>query len=899
MLKKITGLRTKMLLAMAIGMLLLFALIFFVARNVLLDGYAKLEKNITTIQISNALSLLKEQSDQLGVNVRDYAHWDDMYQFVVEKEPAFIKTSISNTVFANFKINALFIIDNEGEVVYQRGIDHTTLKPWRIPELLEQATRKGGLLTDPYKTNTSGLFWTPQGIFIVSAMAITNSDENKPRRGTLIMVRPLDQALLDHMQKILGAKLSIDAMRDEEIADLSPNLSKGEKVVMPLINNQVGGFAMVAMIGGQDLKLVLRTAGDRKIFEQGQSSLKFLYWSSLFAAILLGIFSWIFDKLVLKRLANLSENVKLIGKSATTAHRIKATEGNDELNSLAHGINGMLARLDESQQALQFEKERAQVTLSSIADAVITSNVNGQVLYMNKAAEHLTEIESGYATGKSIENLFHLMTVDKTTKVNSTWLTNASSVVDEVLLTRNDGQEFIISKSASALYDYNGVLFGTVTVLHDVTILRIMSNQLSHQARFDALTGLANRYEFDRKAQVAIDDTASTSLSHCIAYIDLDKFKLVNDSCGHQAGDLLLKKLALHMQSKLRGADTLARLGGDEFALLLMACRLDKAQEIVGELLKSIQDFRFEYDKKVFKVGASIGLTEISPKQALGLSELLAAADTACYAAKQDGGNSVQVYQADNVELKEKHNLLSWISRINLGIENNQFVLYSQPIQGLHNNAEPHCELLIRMKGEDGMLYPPSVFLPAAERYHLMPQIDRWVVNEALSIISKKGVEATGVYAINLSGQSLSQDGFLEYVISKIDDYNINAWCVCFEITETAVISNLETARQFMQALRAKGCRFSLDDFGSGLSSFAYLKNLEVDFLKIDGMFVKSILNNKIDRAMVESFNNVGHVMGLHTIAEFAESDEIIQVLKEIGVDYAQGYGVAMPVLFE
>ena len=353
------------------------------------------------------------------------------------------------------------------------------------------------------------------------------------------------------------------------------------------------------------------------------------------------------------------------------------------------------------------------------------------------------------------------------------------------------------------------------------------------------------------------------------------------------------------MQAKLRGADTLARLGGDEFALLLMGCRLDKAREIANDLLKSIQDFRFEYDDKVFKVGASIGLTEISPKKPLDLSELLATADSACYAAKRDGGDSVYVHQADAVEIKDKHNLLNWVSRINLGLENNQFVLYRQPILGLHEDAEPHCELLIRMKGEDAMLFPPSVFLPAAERYHLMPQIDRWVINEALSIIAKKGLESAGLYAINLSGQSLSQDGFLEYVLGKIAQHKINARHICFEITETAVISNLELARQFMQALRAKGCRFSLDDFGSGLSSFAYLKNLEVDFLKIDGIFIKSILNNKIDCAMVESINNVGHVMGLQTIAEFAENEEIIDVLKKIGVDYAQGYGVAMPALFE
>ncbi len=887
-----------MLLALAIGMLLLFGLIFFVARNALLEGYSSLEIDKTHIQIDSAVSLINEQTQQLNAMVSDNAHWDDMYQFALKQTPAFIEKNFPDATFTNARINAVLIVNNDGEIIFKKGIDYRNDRPWRIPDLLLQTTRKGDVLTDPTKDNESGLLWTPQGICIISAYDILTSNNKGPRRGRLIMVRLLDQALAQHIGKMLSTSISVEGMRDDEIAFISPKLANNEKVVIPLNNNHVGGFVLINTIE-KDTKLVLSTIDDRKIFQQGKSSLNFLYWAAALAALLLAAFSWLIDKLVITRIEHLNKHVKRIGESAATTGRINALIGNDELNSLAHGINGMLTRLDQSQQALQLEKERAQVTLSSIADAVITSNESGEVLYMNNAAERLTGLKSNHASGQSLQKLFHLMTEDKTTKVNSAWLTNNTSIVGEVLLTRADGQEFIISKSASPLHDQNGAAFGTVTVLHDVTLLRIMSNQLSHQARFDALTGLANRYEFDRKAQAAIDDTFSTSLTHCIAYIDLDKFKLVNDSCGHVAGDLLLKKLADHMQAKLRSADTLARLGGDEFALLLMACRLDKAQEIANDLLNTIQTFRFEYDDKVFKVGASIGLTEISPKQALNLSELLAVADSACYAAKRDGGNNVHVYQADDNHVKEQHNQLDWVSRINASLENNQFVLYKQSIQGLYKNAEPHCELLIRMKGEDGALYPPSVFLPTAGRYHLMPQIDRWVVNEAFSILSQKGTKAVGVYAINLSGQSLSQDDFLEYVLSKIAQYDINVRLICFEITETAVISNLDKARQFMQALRTKGCRFSLDDFGSGLSSFAYLKNLEVDYLKIDGMFVKSILNNKIDRAMVESINNVGHVMGLQTIAEFVENDQIIAVLKQIGVDYAQGYGVAIPALFE
>ena len=887
-----------MLLALALGMALLFGLIFIVARTVLLEGYAKLEQDKTLIQISSTTSLLKEQSGQLSTSVRDYAHWDDMYQFILDKNSAFIKASLTDNVFSNFKINALFVINNKGEAVYQRGVDPSTLKPWRIPDLLVQASRKGGALTDPSKTNTSGLFWTPQGVFVVSAIDITNSDENKPRRGTLIMLRLLDQSSIQRIEPILGAKISVEAMRQDEIANISTNLSKQHPVVLPLDDSHVAGFALIDSIGG-DVQLVLSTVGDRKIFEQGKSSLKFLYWVALLAAILLAAFGWLLNRLVITRLANLNNSVKRIGKSADTSHRVNAFAGNDEMASLSHGINGMLERLDEAQHALQFEKERAQVTLSSIADAVITSNIKGFVLYMNTAAERLTGVDAVYASGKSLQSLFHLMAEDKTTVVDSAWLTEANSNHAEVLLERSDGQTFVISKSASPLHDSSGVLFGTVTVLHDVTMLRAMSSQLSYQARYDELTGLVNRYEFDRKAQAAIDEAASGEHTHCLAYIDLDQFKIVNDSCGHMAGDMLLKELSLNLKAKLRGTDTLARLGGDEFALILMACGLDKAQQIVNGLLQAVQDYRFSCNNKVFKVGASIGLIEISPNHTYTLSDLISRVDSACYAAKGDGGNRIHVYQPDDMQLNHHNNQLQWVSRIHASLEHNQFVLYMQPLASLQGNSEQHCELLVRMHGEDATLYPPGSFLPAAERYRLMPQIDRWVVAAALAAIKRKGVNFDAVCAINLSGQSLSQDDFLDYVLAQIKQHKVDTKRLCFEITETAVITNLDKARHFMQVLRKIGCRFSLDDFGSGLSSFAYLKNLEVDFLKIDGMFVKGIVNNKIDRAMVDSINNVGHVMGLHTIAEFAESKEIIQALKDIGVDYAQGYGVAMLKLFE
>ena len=892
------SLRTKMLLAMAAGMLLLLALVFFVARYALLQGYSNLEIDKTHIQIDSAISLIQEQSEQLNTIAGDNAHWNDMYQFALKQTPAFITSNFSDATFTNARLNAVLIVNKDGEILFKKGMNYKKNELWRIPDLLLRATRKGGVLIDPAKNSESGLFWTPQGICVISSYDILDSNNKGPKRGRLIMVRLLDQALMQHIGEMLGASITVESMRDDEIAFISPKLVHNEKFVTPVNKNQVGGFALINTIEN-DTKLVLSTVGDRKIFQQGQSSLKFLYWAALLAALLLVAFSWFFDKLVLKRLARLNADIKQIGDSDSTSNRVNDFSGDDEMAGLARGINGMLQRLDESQHALQFEKERAQVTLAGIADAVITSDNKACVLYMNAAAERLTGVNASNASGKSLHQLFSLIAEDKTTSVDSNWLTDFATNQDEVILARADGQTFTISKSASPLYDVNGLLFGTVTVLHDVTMLRALSQQLSYQARYDALTGLINRYEFDCKAQAAIEDVASGSRAHCLAFIDLDKFKIVNDTCGHAAGDLLLKQLANHLKAQVRSSDSLARLGGDEFALLLMGCSLDKAQVIVNNLLQTIQDYGFTFENKVFKVGASIGLIEITPDQNHTLGDLLSRVDSACYKAKGDGGNRIHIYRADDRLIEDRNSQMQWVSRINAALQHNTFVLYMQPFSGLKINNELHGELLIRMQGEDGKLYQPSSFLPIAERYHLTPQIDRWVVNAALTIIARKGAAFKMVCAINLSGQSLSQEGFLDYVINQIKQHKVDAKQLCFEITETAVITNLSKARQFIQALRAIGCQFALDDFGSGLSSFAYLKNLTVDIIKIDGLFVKTITNNTIDRAMVESINNIGHVMGLQTIAEFAENDAIIDVLKEIGVDYAQGYGVATPALFE
>ena len=892
------SLRSKMLLAISAGLLLLFILLFITARTIILNGYAKLENDKALIQVNSAKSLLEEQSIQLSNVTSDYAHWDLTYEYVINHNEEFITKNIDDSVFYNIKINALFIVDNQGQVIFKRGIDYTTLKPLAIPEKLQKEASFDGVLLNTKKEQISGFFWTNQGIYIVSAAAIYNSQRGGERRGTLIMARLLDNKEIQRVNQILSTHLSLEAIKNGNNTDLVGSLLKKSPQFKVLNDKRVASYALLYDIGSNTNR-VISTVSDREIYAQGKSSLNFLYWFLGLIGGLLALFSWLVDKLILSRLANLSHHVKNIADTANTGKRIEALGGNDEIASLANNINGMLAKLDESQLELSIEKERAIVTLSGIADAIITTNPNGEVTYMNAAAERLTGASNNEANLKPLALLFHLMSEDELTLIDCAWLTDSTSALDEVKFERTDGEIFLLTKSTSTIYDEKMLKYGTVTVIHDVTMLRKLTTQVSYQAKHDQLTGLVNRYEFERKLQEAIDETTSDERLYCLAYFDLDRFKIVNDTCGHNAGDLLLQQLSNLIKSKVRSADILARIGGDEFALLLNGCDVDKAYQVIESLRDAVQDYQFNYEGKLFKIGASFGLTKISVHQTLTISELFATVDSACYAAKSKGGNCIQVHSHGDDRLSQRLNHQNWVADIQSALEKNLFVLFYQQIQGLRNNTQGHLELLVRLRGNDGKLHLPSSFLPAAERYHLMPQIDRWVIHEAFRIIAGKGADFTSVCAINLSGQSLSDDTLLNYIVKQIKHHGVDPKRICFEITETAVIANIDQARLLMNDLRDLGCSFSLDDFGSGLSSFAYLKNLQVDYLKIDGMFVKNIVKNKIDRAMVESINNIGHVMDLQTIGEFAENQAIIEVLKEIGVDYAQGYGVAMPILFE
>ena len=568
---------------------------------------------------------------------------------------------------------------------------------------------------------------------------------------------------------------------------------------------------------------------------------------------------------------------------------------------------GSITDMTDRRQAasdLFAEKERALVTLASIADGVVTTDPDGWVEYLNPIAEQLSGWTTATARGLPMQAILRM--VDET---NRKLAPNPIEMVlreertveaaSTLLLVRNDGTEVPIMQSAAPIRSRSGEITGVVLVLHDVSRERQYVAKLSYQASHDSLTGLINRGEFERRLGLALKSAAQLGRHHAVMYLDLDQFKVVNDTCGHAAGDQLMRQVSAVLQRRLREGDTLARLGGDEFGVLLENCAPDNALRIADGLRQTVTECHFAWETRSFNIGVSIGLVNVEDGL-FTLNEVMSAADTACYMAKEKGRNRVQVYHAEDSELSTRQGEMEWIGRLQKALEEDRFVLYSQDIAGLdpaHKLAD-HCEILIRMLDEKGDLVPPMAFIPAAERYNLMPSIDRWVVRNAFAIIARQQAETGGapaLYAINLSGASIGDERFLEYVREQFSHFAVSPQSICFEITETAAIAKLDKATDFINQFKSLGCLFSLDDFGAGMSSFAYLKHLPVDFLKIDGGFVKDMADDPIDRAMVEAINSIGHVMGKQTIAEFVDGERVIRLLREMGVDYAQGYGVAKP----
>ncbi|MEE9570103.1 MAG: EAL domain-containing protein [Gammaproteobacteria bacterium] len=577
----------------------------------------------------------------------------------------------------------------------------------------------------------------------------------------------------------------------------------------------------------------------------------------------------------------------------------------DEHNRLRRlvGVETDITERKLYEEALFREKESAQITLQSIGDGVVTTNAEARVRYLNPVAEELTGWQLDDAVTMPIDEIFrgfHEETCEPVENPVSVSMRRNRSIksVRPLLLIRRDGNELYVESTAAPIRDASGNVTGGVLVFHDVSEARELNNKLSFQVSHDTLTHLVNRTEFEKRLERALKSAKAEESSYAVLHMDLDQFKIVNDACGHSAGDEMLRQLSTLLKSKIRWRDTLARLGGDEFGVLLESCTLEEAMGTAEALRETVNEFRFVWDERTFRLSVSIGVVPVIAINE-DVAALVSAADSACAAAKEAGRNRVYAYEETDIDLMKRRKEMQWAARITNALEEDRFELFRQTIQPLQPGMDTgaHYELLLRMKDEAGHMISPGVFIAAAERYGITPSIDRWVISRAFRWLVSEADERDrlSLCSINLSGQSLTDEKFLPFVIDQFQSSGLNGRQICFEITETAAIASYSQANRFIHALKDLGCRFALDDFGTGLSSFGYLKHFPVDFLKIDGSFVKEILHDPIDREMVRSINEIGHLTGKQTIAEFAENAEIITMLRGMGVDYAQGYGVDVP----
>jgi diguanylate cyclase (GGDEF)-like protein/PAS domain S-box-containing protein len=541
--------------------------------------------------------------------------------------------------------------------------------------------------------------------------------------------------------------------------------------------------------------------------------------------------------------------------------------------------------------------------LDALGDGVITTDAEGRIAYVNKAGEGLIGRPAADALGRTLPEVIDLVQEGDRKSLGDPVRQCLSSggrvhVGRRGMVVSGEAEgERSIELTVSPLRDAEGELTGTVVGLRDVSDLRGLTRQMSYQASHDALTGLVNRREFERRLQEALESAHGAGQRHVLCYLDLDRFKAVNDECGHTAGDSMLREVAALIKDAVRDSDTVGRLGGDEFGMLLVGCPLEKARQIADDVVRAVADYRFVWKDKIFNIGVSVGLVEIS-RESGSIEDLIGAADSACYVAKQQGGH-VHVYSARDEAQARSRGEIHWLQQLQSALKEGRFELHAQPIAPVDGQpvSGPGLEILLRLKDESGVTVAPGEFMKAAERYRLMPHVDRWVVQTALAALGRGAVKLPSgrSMCINLSGQTLGDSAFLEFVVDCLDRTGVAPDRICFEVTENSVITNIEHARRFIGVLHGMGCQFALDDFGRGLSSFANLKNLSLDYVKIDGYFIRNLASDTVNQAMVTAMIKLARSLNFRVIAEHVEDMSALESARRMGVDFVQGFQVGRP----
>lgn len=560
-----------------------------------------------------------------------------------------------------------------------------------------------------------------------------------------------------------------------------------------------------------------------------------------------------------------------------------------------------LVKTRTAARLLSRQEELADVTLNIIGDGVITTNTEQIVRYLNPVAEDLTGWKADLAIGRPLGEIYNtndrFTGGDRIDPVSRCMEENRLIALGrDVVLTRANGEEVLIQDSATPIRDPNGRVRGAVLVFYDASSLRNAPHLLSYHARHDPLTGLLNRREFEQRLDELVNSARDYGGQHVLCFVDLDNFKPINDTCGHEAGDKVLQQISYLLGQRVRGNDILARIGGDEFAVLLEGCDAAKGMQVAQTLCDLIRDYRFSWQDQPFEIGASIGVTIIT-SEAVNAAQIMSEADAACYAAKELGRNRVQLFQPEDLDRARRRGELQWLPRLQRALDEDRFTLYAQPIMPTTAERQVLCEILVRLRDDENHILHPGSFLPAAERHQLAPDLDRWVIRHTLQTLSAlPGALAGGrIFSLNLSTASLSDEGLFDFIAAQLSNAAISPGSLCFEITEATAAMALRQVSQLIDGLHELGCIVALDDFGTGLSSLAHLKNLNVDYLKIAAPFVRDIARDEVAAAMVEAIGSIAHLMGIRTIAEYVTTPDAAQRLRDVGIDFLQGYAIARP----
>lgn len=1028
------GLRFKLIVGVALSLLLLVLVQFIATQSLLLQGYSKLESDKTYMQVSNAKKLLLLQDQQLAGLTKDWAHWDDSYDYMVSHNQAYIDANYNNAVFDNLKINAIFIIDNQGKIIHQDGYDYYNNKSWAIPAQLTLAVSNNGVFTKPTKAgNLSGFLWTSSGLMLVSATDILPSNSSASRRGVLVMMRLIDHAFTQQLEALVGAKISISQLSDIKNDSDSLILTTGQMTnpngwAMHALNkSEVAGYTRLPTVyAGNDM--LLKTVSDREIFELGKNSANLILWSTAAIALVLIVLSVLFDKLVVARLSELSSSVNLINESADSAARIPAIAGNDELANLAQRINGMLNSLDEEKKALQDSEFRWKFALEGAGEGVWDWNMQTDAVEYSALWKHMfgyvesdvlpskaewssfiypedqasfslamkayldgetslyvaeyrvkrkdntylwvlgrgmiasysedgkplrmlgthtdisvrksaeldlrvaaTAFESqeamfitdadlvilrvncaftvmtGYTAEEAVGQKSHLLRSGKHNEAfyQAMWhsLKTDYAWQGEIFNRRKNGQIYPELLTITAVKDDKGNVSHYVASFTDITLRKAAEEEISHLAFYDPLTGLPNRRLLLDRLSHSIASHERSHRAGAILFLDLDHFKTLNDTLGHDMGDLLLKQVALRLQSCVRDCDTVARLGGDEFVIMLenlseQALEAASQTEDVGEKIIAMLSQPYQLANYEYRSTASVGAVIIKDSTQ-SPDEFLKQADIAMYQAKKAGRNTLRFFdpqmQANvNQQAEMEHELYN-------ALEQQQLRLFYQAQVDISGHITG-AEALLRWLHPERGLVSPLQFIPLAEDSGLILPIGLWVLKTAciqLQAWQQDPKMQNLEIAVNVSAKQLRQADFSAQVQALVKQYAIRPQNLKLELTESALLDNLENTISIMHELKELGVTFSLDDFGTGYSSLQYLKQLPISQLKIDQSFVRDIHINLSDDAIVRTIIAMANSLSLNVIAEGVETKAQRTHLKKNGCRHFQGYLFSKPVTIE